>query len=132
MFHRIGDIDLLPIDPSFDKAFIEQLACGAHERLSGEVLVIARLFADEYDLRFRPALAEDRLRAGPPQRTRFAIRGGAAQFLERRSFRNERRCAPDFSLFSRHTKYFAAERENASVRTLNAPLFVAARQALRR
>ena len=61
VLHRIGDVDAGAVDLGFGDGAVEDLPGGAHERRAGEVLLIARLFADEHQRRIDRAFAEDGL-----------------------------------------------------------------------
>jgi catecholate siderophore receptor len=63
MLDRIGDVGLRAVDAGLLKKSVEQLPRRADERAPGEVFLIARLLADEDDLRVERPFAEHRLRA---------------------------------------------------------------------
>jgi len=62
VLHRIGDVDRVAVDASGRERIVEHSTGRPDERLAGDILVIARLFADENDLRRPTALAEYGLR----------------------------------------------------------------------
>src|SRR5690606_15859753 len=62
VFYRIGDIGLLAVDANFLEDRVEELACGTDEGLSGEILAITGLLADEDDARVLRPFAEHCLR----------------------------------------------------------------------
>src|SRR6185295_13522340 len=63
----IRDVDGLPIDAGFFERTVEKLPCRTDERMTPEVFVIARLFADQHERRALRAFAEDRLRGVAPE-----------------------------------------------------------------
>ena len=67
VFHDVRDVHLVAVDAGLVQRPVEQLAGRADERPPLDVLPIARLFADEYDLRLGGALAEDRLGCPLPE-----------------------------------------------------------------
>ena len=83
MFHGVGDVNFLAVDAGFHKRVIEQLACGADERFSGKIFLVAWLFAHEHELAVRCAFPENGLGAELPEIAVFAGFGGFAQFVER-------------------------------------------------
>src|SRR5262249_4407545 len=74
---------LRAVDPDSGERPIKYLASGADEGLAPQVLLIARLFADEHDLRIRRPLAEHRLR-------RALADVAAAAMLDRLAKRRQR------------------------------------------
>src|SRR5438045_3579111 len=83
MLHDVGDVHDSAIDPRLLERAIEQLAGGADERMTGEILLVARLLADQHDARaFRP-FAEHGLRGVFPQIAVAATLRGSADFGER-------------------------------------------------
>src|SRR5205823_2679320 len=87
----VRDVDLRTIDAGGLERAIEELPGGTDERPADEVLVVARLLADEDDLGMGAALAEDRLRPALPEAARLAVDGGIAELRKRRPLRDERR-----------------------------------------
>ena len=79
VFHRVGDVNLAPIDACFLERPIEQFPGRAHKRFAGAVFLVARLLAHENNFRAGSAFAEDGLRPGFPQRTGAAFFGRDAQ-----------------------------------------------------
>lgn len=61
VLHDIGQINFFSRQLHFGERGIEQLPGRADERLTGQVLRIARLFADEHDARVCRAAAKDSL-----------------------------------------------------------------------
>jgi hypothetical protein len=82
VLHRIGDVDGFAFDTRRLERLIEHSAGGAHERLAGDVLLIAGLLADEDHLRRPAAIAEHGLRRVLPQVARPAMRRGVAPRAE--------------------------------------------------
>src|SRR5215208_162710 len=68
----VRHVRLRPIDACLVHRLIEQAPSWADERLPFAVLAVARLLADEHHLRLAATLAEDGLRAGPPQVTPYS------------------------------------------------------------
>lgn len=119
MFDGVGDVSEQAIDSGFGEGAIEEFASGADEGLTGEVLFVAGLFADEEDAGALGAFAEDGLRAGLPERAGPASFGGGAEFAEvprRRRLREH-----DIPFHSRNlaetnlARHRWSERENARV-----------------
>jgi hypothetical protein len=48
MFDYVGHIDIPSVDPHLGESLVQQLSRGADERAAGQILTIARLFADEH------------------------------------------------------------------------------------
>src|SRR3954453_6850376 len=63
MLHRVRHVDVVAIDLGFLERAIEQLAGWPDERLSGEILLVAWLLAQEQQLRPLRTFAEDGLRS---------------------------------------------------------------------
>ena len=61
MFHRIGDIDPTAIDECGIQRFIEEFAGGSDKRMTGEILIIAGLFAHKQRSGGHGPLAENGL-----------------------------------------------------------------------
>src|SRR4051812_8948287 len=74
VLHGIRDIDARAIDAGFGKRAVEHLPGRTHEWLAGQVLLIARLFADEHERCVRWSFAEDGLR-------RVAVEGASLALL---------------------------------------------------
>src|SRR5205085_5780207 len=87
VLHDVRDIDPPAIDPRIRERAIEKLACGADERATREVFLVARLLADEHQGGVAIALAEHRLGAPLPQRARATVRRRSAQRDERGPWR---------------------------------------------
>ena len=62
MFHRVRDINLLPIDPRFFERAVHYFSGRADERFADNVFIIAGLLAHKHDRRSLRTFAEDRLR----------------------------------------------------------------------
>src|SRR5689334_15186302 len=61
MFNRVGDVDLLSLDPGFLESAIHHLSRRTDERLARQIFRVSRLLADQHHGRaFRP-LAENGL-----------------------------------------------------------------------
>jgi hypothetical protein len=58
---RVGDVGPRPVDPGLGQRVVEHPAGGPDERGAGEVLLVARLLADEHHLGAGRPLAEDHL-----------------------------------------------------------------------
>ena len=63
MLDRVGDVGALAVDSRLRERAIEQLPGRPDERTPGQILLIARLLADEHDLRVERPFAEHRLGA---------------------------------------------------------------------
>src|SRR5207248_7188824 len=87
----VGHVDGRSIDARFTERAIEQLARRSDERVPAQVFVVPRLLADEHQLRFLRAFAEDRLRAAAPQIARLTVLRGAADLVDRRPIGNQLR-----------------------------------------
>ena len=81
MFDGVGDVGFGAIDASFFKGFVEHPAGGADEGFAFEVFFVAGLFADENNARVFGAFAEDRLGAGFPEGTGFALPGCGSELF---------------------------------------------------
>ncbi len=62
MLHRVGDVDARAVDPGLRDGAVEHLAGGADERPSREILLVARLLADEHQRGVDRSFAEHCLR----------------------------------------------------------------------
>ena len=82
MFHRVGDVGFFPVDAGFFQRTIKHLACGPDKGEAGEVLLVARLFADQHDLCMWRALAEHGLGGVSPQVAGAAVGGLLVQGRE--------------------------------------------------
>jgi hypothetical protein len=87
----VGHVGLVARDGGGVEAPVELPARRAHERLSGEVLLVARLLAHEHDAGALQPLAEDGLRRTPPEVAAAAAGGGRAEFREGALLGQERR-----------------------------------------
>jgi hypothetical protein len=79
----VGHVDLRPVDAGRLHRAVEQPARRPDERLTGQVLTIARLLANEHQPRVARAIAEDRLRG-------VGVETAAAALLRRRAQRRQR------------------------------------------
>jgi hypothetical protein len=82
MLDGVGYVNFFAVDAGFYERAIEQFACGADERFTGEIFLVAGLLADEHELTVRGTFAENGLRAELPEIAVFAGFGGFAQFVE--------------------------------------------------
>ena len=78
MFHRVGDVHGVAVDPRRLERVVEDMAGGTDERPPRDVLLIAGLLADEYDLGGSLPLPEDCLRRRLPKVAGLAMRRGIA------------------------------------------------------
>ena len=76
---RVGDVDPRAVDARLVQGLLEQAPGRADERLALEVLLVARLLADQHQLRALAALPEDSLGGVLPQ---FAAPAGGGRLLE--------------------------------------------------
>ena len=75
VLHRVRQVDARPVDTGFRERLVEQPSCRADERPALAILAVARLLADEHQLRvFRP-FAEHGLRPDLPERAGSAVGG---------------------------------------------------------
>src|SRR5262245_53006351 len=58
VLHRVGDVDLAPLDARCFQRLVEHLAGWADEGEACQILLVARLLADEYQRRVSRTLAE--------------------------------------------------------------------------
>ena len=72
MANDVRDEHRSPIEPDAGKELVEELACGADERLALEVLVIAGRFTEEEDPGVSTAVSGDCLPCAAMQRARGA------------------------------------------------------------
>ena len=82
MLHRVGDIDLRPVDAGFFQCAVEHLPGRSDKRFAGEIFLVAGLLADQHHLRMLRAFAEHGLGRIFPERTGAAIGGLLAQGFE--------------------------------------------------
>jgi hypothetical protein len=82
VLHHVRDVRLRTVDPGLGERPLKELSRRADERPTGEILVVARLLADEHQERVRLALAEDRLGGALPEVTRPALLRRPAQRRE--------------------------------------------------
>ena len=87
----VRHVGLVARDAGRLEPLVELPAGRPHERLAGEVLLVARLLADEHHARPLQALAEDGLGGAAPEVAAAAVGGGLAQRAERALFGQERR-----------------------------------------
>ena len=73
MLDDIRDVDVIPRDPRLLEPAVEQPPRRTDERMTLDVLPIARLLADEHHLGLADALAHDGLRRALPQLAGAAI-----------------------------------------------------------
>src|SRR3954447_21825256 len=85
----IGDVDGGAIDAGVDEGAIEQLAGRSDEGMAAQVFVVARLLADEHQLRPFPAFAKHRLRAAQPEVARLALFRGRTNLVDSGTIRNQ-------------------------------------------
>jgi hypothetical protein len=83
VLHGVGHEHAAAIDPGFRQRAVEQLACGADERMSRDVLLVAGLLADEKDARALVAFPGHGLRRVLPQVAGAAFLHAVAQSVER-------------------------------------------------
>ena len=78
MLDGVGDVDSRAVEIGFGHRAVEQLAGRADEGAAGEVLLVARLLADEHDASVGRAFAEHGLGRGLPEVAAAAVvdRGG--------------------------------------------------------
>src|SRR6266511_6359305 len=88
MLDDVRHVDLAAVDPSVLEGLVQELAGRADERLARQVLLVARLLADEHHLGLARALTEDGLGGGLVE-----VAGGAAG--RRRAQRGQRRVRRD-------------------------------------
>src|SRR5688572_26049339 len=93
MLHRIGDVNLAPVDSRLLQGVVEQPASRTDERPPLAILLIARLFADDDDSRAWSSFAEHRLRSDHPQSAAMTRSSRLAKRAQRRPRRNEIRRA---------------------------------------
>ncbi len=72
VLHRVGDIELLPVDPGRLERPVEEAAGGPDEGQALLVLLVARLLADQHDSCVGVAGAEHRLGGIGPERAVLA------------------------------------------------------------
>jgi hypothetical protein len=87
----VGYIDLAAVDLGPLQCLREYPPGRSDEGLALDVLAVARLLADQHQLRLFVAGAEDRLRCVLPERAAVAVVGGAAKGGERAARGNELR-----------------------------------------
>src|SRR5439155_15441561 len=80
MLHRVRDVNLAAIDSSFFERAVHDRSRGSNKRSAGNILVIARLFADEHDRCAPWSFAKNSLRRALVNRTRCAFTRSFADF----------------------------------------------------
>jgi hypothetical protein len=89
---RVGHVDVPAIDPGGLERAIEQPSGRTDERPALQILLIARLFADQHQLRVRRPFTQHALCRLGVERTAAAFLHGAAELLEIAALRHERGC----------------------------------------
>ena len=89
MLDHVGDVGLGTVDAGLLQRPVEQLARRPDERPALQILLIARLLADQHHTRARSPLAEHRLRTALVQRAGGAAGGSLLQLVEVRLRRHE-------------------------------------------
>src|SRR3546814_2194558 len=79
MLDGVGDVAPLPIEARRLQRLVENATGWADERRTGEILVVARLFAEQHDARASCAFAEHGLRRVRVQIAAAASGGSLAQ-----------------------------------------------------
>ena len=82
VLHHVGEVKLGAIEAGFGKRAVKQLAGRSDERLAGQILLVARLLADEHESGVARTLAEHGLRRPTVQRAAPARRNLRAQFVQ--------------------------------------------------
>src|SRR5690349_16736503 len=67
VFDRVGDVNRAALDSGLLQRLVENLARRADERMALKVFLVARLLADQHDLRILRAFSEDGLSGVAPQ-----------------------------------------------------------------
>src|SRR5262249_42246431 len=94
VLHDVRDVGVRPIDAGLVERLVEEPTGRTDERPPGEVLVVARLFADEHHPSAPAAFTGNSLSAALPEGAGAAAGGGLLEILEGRLFRNQRRGGP--------------------------------------
>src|SRR4029077_18856035 len=81
--HRIGEVSGVAIDAGCFEGAVEQMSCGADERVAGAVLLIAGLLSDDHQRCRAWSFAEHRLRGRLPEMTASTLRRGLSQRSDR-------------------------------------------------
>jgi len=89
VFDGVGDVDIPADDTGLFQRSVEQASGRSHERMAGQILLIARLFTDKQQLGTRRPFAEDGLRGVFIQITAHAGGGGLLQ-VGKRQFGGEK------------------------------------------
>ena len=100
VFDDVGDVRTRTVDPRLLERFVQDPARGSHERMTREVLVVARLFSDEHHFG-GSAFAEHCLRGAPPEMARPAT--------ARRGFERPQRASPWERCCDRHLRSACGE-----------------------
>src|SRR5207237_6693332 len=95
VFHDVGDVDEIAVDPRRLERLVEELAGRADEGAPDLVLRVARLLADEHRPRRGAAFAEHGLRPRFVEIAGLASGGDLAQDGKRRPRWDEGRCGGD-------------------------------------
>jgi len=89
-FHRIGDVGLAARNPGLLQCAVEQTTGGADERLAGDVLLVARLLADQHHRGMPRTFARHRMGGDLVDRAALAGVLGRAQSGKRTHHRRIR------------------------------------------
>src|SRR5262249_45994271 len=73
MFYRVRDVNLGPINSSFFERLVHDFPSWPDERFTGDIFIVARLFADEHHRCTLRTFAKNRLRRPLVKMTRLTI-----------------------------------------------------------
>lgn len=83
IFAHVGDIYLVARDSGGEQSLVEQFSSRSDERMTSQVFLITRLFADEHNLDTRVPFAEYSLRRATPNVTCAAAFSGLRECFYR-------------------------------------------------
>src|SRR5205807_9324739 len=78
----VRDVDAAAVDAGGGERLVKDAPCRPDEGTAREILPVARLLADEHQLRTRRAFAEDGLRRVPPELAGAAVGGVVGESRE--------------------------------------------------
>ena len=79
MLHRVGHVDLAPVDARLGQAIVEEPSRRTDEGMTLEILAVPGLLSDQEEPGADGTLSKDRLGGAPPQWTGLAGSGGVPQ-----------------------------------------------------
>src|SRR3546814_4102848 len=110
MLDGVGDVAPLPIEARRLQRLVENATGWADERRTGEILVVARLFADQHDARASCAFAEHGLRR---VRVQIAAAASGRSLAQRSQTRSEEHTSELQSLMRTSSAAFCLKKKKS-------------------